>query len=71
MNLTLESLLILDMIDRKGSFAAAAVALDRVPSALTYSVRKLEDDLDGEDMADLFLGELNRLWVEGALERAA
>ncbi|MBV8623352.1 MAG: LysR family transcriptional regulator [Herbaspirillum sp.] len=46
MNLTLESLLILDMIDRKGSFAAAAVALDRVPSALTYSVRKLEDDLD-------------------------
>jgi DNA-binding transcriptional LysR family regulator len=39
-------LLILDMIDRKGSFAAAAVALDRVPSALTYSVRKLEDDLD-------------------------
>jgi len=46
LNLTLESLLILDMIDRKGSFAAAAVALDRVPSALTYSVRKLEDDLD-------------------------
>ncbi|MBO9537983.1 LysR family transcriptional regulator [Herbaspirillum sp.] len=46
MNLTLESLLILDMIDRKGSFAAAALALDRVPSALTYSVRKLEDDLD-------------------------
>ena len=43
MNLTLESLLILDMIDRKGSFAAAAVALDRVPSALTYSVRKLEE----------------------------
>lgn len=46
MNLTLESLQILDMIDRKGSFAAAAIALDRVPSALTYSVRKLEDDLD-------------------------
>lgn len=46
MNLTLESLLILDMIDRKGSFAAAALALDRVPSALTYSVRKVEDDLD-------------------------
>jgi len=46
MNLTLEALQILDMIDRKGSFAAAALALDRVPSALTYSVRKLEDDLD-------------------------
>jgi DNA-binding transcriptional LysR family regulator len=46
MNLTLEALWILDMIDRKGSFAAAAVALDRVPSALTYTVRRLEDDLD-------------------------
>jgi DNA-binding transcriptional LysR family regulator len=46
MNLTLESLHILDAIDRKGSFAAAAVELDRVPSALTYSVRKLEEDLD-------------------------
>ena len=46
MNLTLESIRILDTIDRKGSFAAAAVALDRVPSALTYSVRKLEEDLD-------------------------
>ncbi|MDP5008440.1 MAG: LysR family transcriptional regulator [Glaciimonas sp.] len=46
MNLTLEALHILDTIDRMGSFAAAAVELDRVPSALTYSVRKLEDDLD-------------------------
>ena len=46
MNLTLEALQIIDIIDRRGSFAAAAVTLDRVPSALTYSVRKLEDDLD-------------------------
>jgi DNA-binding transcriptional LysR family regulator len=46
MNLTLESLRILDTIDRRGSFAAAAVSLDRVPSALTYTVRKLEEDLD-------------------------
>ena len=46
MILTLEALRILDMIDRKGSFAAAAVALDRVPSALTYTVRRLEDELD-------------------------
>jgi DNA-binding transcriptional LysR family regulator len=46
MNLTLEALRILDAIDRKGSFAAAAVELDRVPSALTYSIRKLEEDLD-------------------------
>lgn len=46
MNLTLEALQILDAIDRKGSFAGAAAELDRVPSALTYSVRKLEGDLD-------------------------
>lgn len=46
MNLTLEALRILDEIDRRGSFASAAAALDRVPSALTYSVRKLEDELD-------------------------
>lgn len=46
MNLSLETIRILDTIDRKGSFAAAAVELDRVPSALTYSVRKLEEDLD-------------------------
>src|SRR6184192_4441586 len=46
MNLTLEAIRILDTIDRKGSFAAAAIELDRVPSALTYSVRKLEEDLD-------------------------
>lgn len=46
MNLTLEALRILDAIDRKGSFAAAAMALNRVPSALTYSIRKLEEDLD-------------------------
>lgn len=46
MNLTLEALRILDIIDRQGSFAAAAAALDKVPSALTYTVRKLEQDLD-------------------------
>jgi len=46
MKLTLEALHILDTIDRKGSFAGAATELDRVPSALTYSVRKLEEDLD-------------------------
>jgi predicted RecB family endonuclease len=46
MNLTLEALQILDAIARKGSFAAAAAALDKVPSAITYSIRKLEEDLD-------------------------
>jgi len=43
--LTLEALEVLDAIDKKGSFAAAAAALYRVPSAVTYSVQKLEDDL--------------------------
>lgn len=43
--LSLESLEVLDAIARKGSFAAAAESLFRVPSALTYTVRKLEDDL--------------------------
>jgi len=46
MNLTLEALQILDAIERKGSFAAAAAELDKVPSAITYSIRKLEEDLD-------------------------
>ena len=43
--LTLEALEVLDAINRKGSFAAAAAALYRVPSAITYSVQKLEQDL--------------------------
>ena len=45
MNISLEALQVVDMIARKGSFAAAANALFRVPSAITYSVRKLEDEL--------------------------
>jgi DNA-binding transcriptional LysR family regulator len=43
--LTLDALQVLDAIERKGSFAAAATALYRVPSAVTYSVQKLEQDL--------------------------
>ncbi len=43
--LTLEALEVLDAIDRKGSFAAAAAALYKVPSAVTYSIQKLEEDL--------------------------
>jgi len=43
--LTLEALAVLDAIDRRGSFALAAVELHRVPSALTYTVQKLEEDL--------------------------
>ena len=42
----LVALAALDAIDRKGSFARAAEELGRVPSALTYLVRKLEGDLD-------------------------
>ena len=45
MKLSLEALQVLDAIDRKGSFAAAADELHRVPSAITYSVRQLEDGL--------------------------
>ncbi len=43
--LSLEALEVLDAIARKGSFAAAAESLFRVPSAITYTVRKLEEDL--------------------------
>ena len=46
LKLTLESLEILDAIARLGSFGRAAEELGRVPSAITYAVRKLEDDLD-------------------------
>jgi DNA-binding transcriptional LysR family regulator len=44
--LSLDALLVLDAIARKGSFAAAADELHRVPSAITYTVQKLEQDLD-------------------------
>lgn len=44
--LTLESLRVMDAIDRRGSFAAAADELGRVPSALSYTIQKLEDELD-------------------------
>ncbi|MEJ2059419.1 MAG: LysR family transcriptional regulator [Gammaproteobacteria bacterium] len=48
MRLTLDALAVLDAIDRKGSFAAAAEVLHRVPSAITYTVQKLEQDLGVE-----------------------
>ena len=46
MRLSLDSLEVLDAIDRQGSFAAAAGALACGPSAATYAVQKLEEDLD-------------------------
>jgi DNA-binding transcriptional LysR family regulator len=44
--LTPDALAMMDTIARTGSFAAAARELGKVPSALTYSVRQLEDALD-------------------------
>jgi DNA-binding transcriptional LysR family regulator len=44
--LTPEALSMMDVIARTGSFAAAARELGKVPSALTYNVRQLEDALD-------------------------
>ncbi len=44
--LTPEALSMMDTIARAGSFAAAARELGKVPSALTYNVRQLEDALD-------------------------
>lgn len=43
--ITLEALRVLDTIDKKGSFGAAAEALFKVPSALSYTIQKLESDL--------------------------
>ncbi|RUO44128.1 LysR family transcriptional regulator [Aliidiomarina taiwanensis] len=43
--ITLDSLLTLDAIARRNSFAAAAEELHRVPSAVSYTVQKLEEDL--------------------------
>ncbi|MGY3571471.1 LysR substrate-binding domain-containing protein [Vibrio paucivorans] len=44
--ITLEALHILDAIERRGSFAAAANELNRAPSSLSYQIQKLEQDLD-------------------------
>jgi DNA-binding transcriptional LysR family regulator len=44
--LTPDALVMMDTIARTGSFAAASRELGKVPSALTYSVRQLEEALD-------------------------
>lgn len=44
--ITVEALKVLDVIDRRGSYAAAAEELDKVPSALSYVVQKLEEQLE-------------------------
>jgi DNA-binding transcriptional LysR family regulator len=43
---SLEALLVLDAIEYRGSYAAAAEQLNKVPSALSYIVQKLEDQLN-------------------------
>lgn len=45
LRLSLEALQIVDAIDRGGSFAAAARELFRVPSTVSYTVGKLEEEL--------------------------
>ncbi|HEV2613610.1 MAG TPA: LysR substrate-binding domain-containing protein [Gammaproteobacteria bacterium] len=46
LRLNLEALIAMDAIDRHKNFADAARALHKVPSALTYTIQKLEQDLD-------------------------
>ncbi|MFC0252160.1 LysR substrate-binding domain-containing protein [Massilia consociata] len=45
LKLSLDALEIVDTIARKGSFAGAAKELFRVPSTISYTVSKLEEDL--------------------------
>ena len=45
LRLSLEALQIIDAIDRRGSFSKAGTELHRVPSTISYTVGKLEDDL--------------------------
>lgn len=44
--ISIEALQAIDSIDRKGSFSAAAEELFRVPSAITYTIKKLEEQLN-------------------------
>lgn len=45
MKVSLDGLKVVDAIARRGSFAAAAAELHRVPSAISHMVQKLEQDL--------------------------
>ena len=60
---TLDQLTVLDAIDRLGTFANAAQELHRVPSAVSYAVRSMEEQLG----LKLFerLGNRTRLTAEG------
>ena len=48
MLINLDVLLILDALDKQGSFAAAAESLFKTPAALSYMIQKLESDLNIE-----------------------
>lgn len=43
--MTLDALVIVDAIDRRGSFTAAGEELHKVPSTISYTVAKLEEEL--------------------------
>ena len=43
--LSLEALQIIDTVERRGSFAAASKEIHRVPSTISYTVAKLEEEL--------------------------
>ncbi len=45
LKLSLDGLQVLDIIDRRGSFAGASEELHRVASTISYTVAKLEEDL--------------------------
>lgn len=45
LRISLDALQVLDAIDRRGSFAAAGKELHKVPSTVSYTVAKLEEDL--------------------------
>lgn len=42
----LDVLVILDALEKEGSFAAASAKLYKTPSALSYTIHKLESDLN-------------------------
>ena len=48
MNYTLDQLLALEAVHRLGSFAAAAKSLYRATSAISYSIKSLEEALEVE-----------------------
>ena len=53
LKLSLDALFTVDAIARRGSFSAAAKELFRVPSTISYTVTKLEEDL-GVQLFDRF-----------------